>query len=631
MDIVFICDEEYAIPTAVAIKSIEETNKGKKSIYIVSPSLKEETKLFLKSLENNSTSINVLIYKKEVKEFAIQGLHVSPAAIIKFDLPHIFRDKNKILYLDSDILVRGDITPLFSIDIENNYAAVVKDFKPLTYKPSQLVKLNVLHTAYFNSGVMLLNLEKLRKDGIRDKLYKYRASGINYFMDQDALNVIFAENVKYLDLKWNTISSTVGAFNKDELAEYYHLGQIKSKSDIYDQAIIIHLTTKYKPWKFINVPYSSEWMSIYKKLKKTNDLIRTILDIPTRDKIFSGIRVRISSTDLGIKPKVIVNLTSFPERIKCVAQAIRSLQKQTIRVHKIILWLAKEQFANQELPETLTKLIGKDFEIRWCNEDLRPHKKYFYAFKEFSNSINITVDDDIYYDRSTIENLLISYIKYPYAISANRVHRMKIDKSGNILPYSTWDREFNKYHHPSMELFATGVGGVLYPPFIFDKKIALNIKTIIETCLDADDIWLKFNAIYTNTPVVLASEKFHLNFIENSQEVSLWKKNDTQKQNDIQLSKVRKFFESIDSDDKFQISMQSIVTASLNFIGTIQNQDQIKFDSTEDLKKEIEKYKEKINSLKNTTSYRLGRAITLIPRLIIKFLRSIKNKERRIK
>ena len=208
---------------------------------------------------------------------------------------------------------------------------------------------------------------------------------------------------------------------------------------------------------------------------------------------------------------------------------------------------------------------------------------------------------------------------------------MKIDKSGNILPYSTWDREFNKYHHPSMELFATGVGGVLYPPFIFDKKIALNIKTIIETCLDADDIWLKFNAIYTNTPVVLASEKFHLNFIENSQEVSLWKKNDTQKQNDIQLSKVRKFFESIDSDDKFQISMQSIVTASLNFIGTIQNQDQIKFDSTEDLKKEIEKYKEKINFLKNTTSYRLGRAITLIPRLIIKFLRSIKNKERRIK
>lgn len=631
MDIVFICDEEYAIPTAVAIKSIEETNNGKKSIYIVSPSLKEETKLFLKSLENNSTSINVLIYKKEVKEFAIQGLHVSPAAIIKFDLPHIFRNKNKILYLDSDILVRGDITPLFSIDIENNYAAVVKDFKPLTYKPSQLVKLNVFHTAYFNSGVMLLNLEKLRKDGIRDKLYKYRASGINYFMDQDALNVIFAENVKYLDLKWNTISSTVGAFNKDELAEYYNLGQIKSKSDIYDQAIIIHLTTKYKPWKFINVPYSSEWMSIYKKLKKTNDLIRTILDIPTRDKIFSGIRVRISSTDLGIKPKVIVNLTSFPERIKCVAQAIRSLQKQTIRVHKIILWLAKEQFANQELPETLTKLIGKDFEIRWCNEDLRPHKKYFYAFKEFSNSINITVDDDIYYDRSTIENLLISYIKYPYAISANRVHRMKIDKSGNILPYSTWDREFNKYHHPSMELFATGAGGVLYPPFIFDKKIALNIKTIIETCLDADDIWLKFNAIYTNTPVVLASEKFHLNFIENSQEVSLWKKNDTQKQNDIQLSKVRKFFESIDSDDKFKISMQSIVTASLNFIGTIQNQDQIKFDSTEDLKKEIEKYKEKINFLKNTTSYRLGRAITLIPRLIIKFLRSIKNKERRIK
>ena len=90
--------------------------------------------------------------------------------------------------------------------------------------------------------------------------------------------------------------------------------------------------------------------------------------------------------------------------------------------------------------------------------------------KSFQTVLTLLLTTTFYYDRSTIENLLISYIKYPYAISANRVHRMKIDKSGNILPYSIWDREFNKYHHPSMELFATGVGGVLYPPFIFDKK-----------------------------------------------------------------------------------------------------------------------------------------------------------------
>lgn len=46
MDIVFICDEEYAVPTAVAIQSIKETNKFKKTIYVISPSLEKIQKSY---------------------------------------------------------------------------------------------------------------------------------------------------------------------------------------------------------------------------------------------------------------------------------------------------------------------------------------------------------------------------------------------------------------------------------------------------------------------------------------------------------------------------------------------------------------------------------------------------------
>lgn len=620
MDIVFICDEEYAVPTAVAIQSIKETNKFKKTIYVISPSLEKNTKELLNSLKDENTNIQVIIYNKQVDgRFKIENLHVSPTALIKFDLPEIFKEKDKILYLDSDILVKKDLRDLYNIDLANEYAAVVKDYKPLTYKPSQLIKLNLTHKAYFNSGVMLLNLDKLRKDNIREKLYYYRKNGINYFMDQDALNVVFKENVKYIDLKYNVISSTIGAFNKKELESYYHLNNIDSKNDIYNQAIIIHLTTKYKPWKYVNVPYSTEWMALYKKICKYN-IKRDILDIKTREKIFSGIRVRISSRDLGIKQKVNINLTSYPARIDTIYKVIRSLQKQTIRVEKIILWLAKQQFLNGVLPKDLLNLQGKDFEIKWCPEDLRPHKKYYYAFLEFPDCINITVDDDLYYDRTTIESLLISYIEFPYAISANRVHEITFDEQGKINPYSKWKRAIQTTRYPSMNFFATGVGGVLYPPYLFTKDV-LDKDNICKYCIDADDVWLKFNEIISNIPVVLATDKFKLNFIENTQDVALWKKNDTEKGNDLQIEDVVSFL--ID-EKKINFLSSYLNLMAINTRLVLPNRTEIGNNSN-NISIE-QKHLKKIDFLKNTKSYRIGRAITFIPRLLIKKYKTVTSK-----
>lgn len=621
MDIVFICDEEYAIPTAVAIKSIEITNTSKKkNIYVISPGLKKETINLLNGLSNPLTSVQVRIYNvNNNQEFGIEGLHVSPAAIIKFDIAEIFKDKDKILYLDSDILVRKDLEELYSIDIDDCYAGVVKDYKPLTYNPSQLVKLNLTHEAYFNSGVMLLNLKKLREDNIRNKLYTYRAHGINYFMDQDALNVVFEEKVKYIDLKYNVISSTIGALNKDKLSSYYALGNIKSKNDIYNDAVIIHLTTKYKPWAYVNVPYSSEWMAIYKKMFKGR-LVRKILDIKTREKIFAGIRVRISSNDLGIKEKVFVNLTSFPARIKTVDQVIRSLQKQTIRVDKIVLWLAETQFPDHKLPDSLTRLIGEDFIIKWCDEDLRPHKKYYYAFKEQSDSINITVDDDIYYDRTTLESLLISYIEFPFAVSANRAHQITFNCNGKISPYSEWRRTVKFTRYPSLNLFATGVGGVLYPPNIFSKDI-FDIEGIKINCLDADDVWLKLHELASNVPVVLASENFKLNFVENSQEVALWKTNDKNHENDSQIQNSLKYLIEEKHIDNL-IQTIALMSAQCQ-IGERGSHAEDLMQSVRDVER---KYMKKIDFLKSTKSYKIGRMITYIPRLLIREYKSLRGR-----
>lgn len=609
--IVFITDENYVLPTIVAIKSIELSNPDlNANIFILTDKVTSKSR---QELEKCTTkNINIEIIENTQLSYSgleIKNLHVSTAAILKFELPNIFSQFDKILYLDSDILVLKPLTSVLELDIDQEYAAVVKDYKPMAYNPPQPKKLKVDHHAYFNSGVMLLNLKKMREDKITERLYKYRQTGINYFMDQDALNVVFKENVRYISLYYNVISSTVGAFKVNDLADYYELENIKSKNDIYKQAVIIHLTTKYKPWRFANVPFSTEWMSVYKKCNTTGVGQREILAISQRNKIFSGIRVRIRPRDLGIQSQVHVNLTSYPARIENVYRVIRSLQKQTIRVDKIILWLAKSEFPQLQdnLPKDLLSLIGADFDIKWCEDDLKPHKKYFYALKDFPDAVNITVDDDIYYQNDTIESLLISYLRFPYAVSANRAHRMIYYRTKGFAPYKNWQRDVKDCTNPSMELIPTGVGGVLYPPRIFDSNV-FDILKIKKCCLYADDLWLKIQEIMRGIPVISTPDKIKLNFIEDSQNTALWKSNDTNNQNDFQLREIineyKKEGMNLDSrfNDYFNRSVIYEESANIN-------------------KEQCEKIKSperKLGSLKSSKSYKIGRAITFLPRFLIK-------------
>ena len=96
---------------------------------------------------------------------------VSTAALFKFDLPNLLPDSiEKVLYLDGDIIVQGDLSELYSTDISDVYAGVVKDYRGLTLKGDFNERLKINHTAYFNSGVLLLNLSLLRNDNLPEKL-----------------------------------------------------------------------------------------------------------------------------------------------------------------------------------------------------------------------------------------------------------------------------------------------------------------------------------------------------------------------------------------------------------------------------------------------------------------------------
>ncbi len=263
---------------------------------------------------------------------------------------------------------------------------------------------------------------------------------------------------------------------------------------------------------------------------------------------------------------VTVSLTSYPARIKVVPEVIKSIFNQTVKPDRVLLWLAEEQFSEKEasLPAELRALKNQGLEIMWC-DDLRPHKKYFYTMQKYPDDIIITVDDDVKYKPDTIEKLLASYIKFPFAVSALRAHCITFDEHGCINPYRSWARSINTPHFPSHALMATGVSGVLYPPHCFGQE-AFNKDFIIENCLNADDLWLKTMELIHNIPVVLAAPSDGATTIEGSQTEALFKSNDREGGNDIQLRNILNSYDSYCGSrytltDRIRISSASFISS----------------------------------------------------------------------
>jgi len=233
----------------------------------------------------------------------------------------------------------------------------------------------------------------------------------------------------------------------------------------------------------------------------------------------------------------IVSLTSFPARINDIWITIETILRQSFKPDKIILWLGKDKFPDQEsIPTSLKNLLERGLSIEFV-EDIRSHTKYYYALKKYSGSNIITLDDDSYYPKNTLLQLYKLHKKHPQLICANRVHKITF-RDDVVKPYRHWTHNFKGDISPSHSLLQTGVNGVLYP------RQSLNIDvfeklTFQRLCYFADDIWLKIQALRNNTKIV-TGKGFNKDFItvSNSQRQKLVSGNVLSGGNDEQLKNV---------------------------------------------------------------------------------------------
>lgn len=247
-----------------------------------------------------------------------QSTHITVATYYRFLIPSIV-PCDKVLYLDCDILVCHDLHDLFETDITGCYMAAAVDPVQMRHWARRG---GISPYYYINAGILLINNQLWREENIQEKLFRYMEQPrypLDY-MDQDVLNDVLKEKIRYVSPAWNM---TEWVFRLCNLLDI----QLEQYEYRYTPKII-HYTGSVKPWhleadlsssfvqRYQDMWRGSPWRAEFRRMRRKRRLyrlkrwlfsIRTTPryynDIPAtlREVVFCGLPLYRLETSLGVE------------------------------------------------------------------------------------------------------------------------------------------------------------------------------------------------------------------------------------------------------------------------------------------------------------------------------------------
>ena len=156
-----------------------------------------------------------------VDERRVAGLPVhgyfTAAMWYRILLPDLLPESDRVLYLDADTLVLGDLAPLAALDLGDALVGAVTNVFEAWRGTEHTDRLGLDQASYFNSGVLLLNLRELRRSDAMGQLRRVVADrGPDLLWpDQDALNLVLGDRRVELDPRWNAMNALWTLENAD--------------------------------------------------------------------------------------------------------------------------------------------------------------------------------------------------------------------------------------------------------------------------------------------------------------------------------------------------------------------------------------------------------------------------------
>ncbi|MFF4270137.1 glycosyltransferase family 8 protein [Streptomyces sp. NPDC001536] len=256
--VVLAIDRGYVGPAIVTLRSLAD-HRGAEAphVWVLGHGLfKEDTRQLLDEADRLGLPLSIREVDQDLTQYDVQ-LHLSSAAWIRVLIPELCPELDRALYLDADLIVLRDLTPLLELQLGQSPLAAVQDYgipelgtAHLAEPPFDLSTVNP-RTKYFNSGVMVMNLPRWRELRLTERVLDFGRAASNRlrFADQDALNGVIAGDWTELDRRWNVLPLTeiMQVLPFDFLGEpYLSLEQVPA---LEEGAYIMHYATPLKPWQ----------------------------------------------------------------------------------------------------------------------------------------------------------------------------------------------------------------------------------------------------------------------------------------------------------------------------------------------------------------------------------------------
>lgn len=260
----FACDANYFPYALVAAASIVDNGTADHNYDVIilcdGPTPGQIAAFESWKIDKPNCAIRIFDIKRFLKHGCVQlhvDGHVSEAAYYRIFAPSLFLHYDKILYLDSDLVLLGDVAPLLAERLGENLLGACCDYNVSQSCLRNFEDCRYIHTLgvvpdeYFNSGVLLLNLRMMREENTEEKILSVmRGTPKPRWHDQDILNKALKGRVCFLDSRWNfhewMLDPEEGSQQWLHASEEFKKCVRNKREDVR----VLHYITAVKPWSW---------------------------------------------------------------------------------------------------------------------------------------------------------------------------------------------------------------------------------------------------------------------------------------------------------------------------------------------------------------------------------------------
>lgn len=293
--VVMATDENYVYPTIVALTSLfcnaKETTEYKVYILVSGEFREEKKELIQKSVQKyHMPNIEFVNMEHAYSDMHMHVAHITYASFYRLQIHTLFPELEKCIYLDVDVLVHGDLSEYYQIDITDYYIAGVKAagyYYPESKQEQMKKTLEIpVFDQYVNAGVLLMNLKKLREDGFEKRFAELLTRDFPSH-DQDILNCACYGKIKILPPIFNAMTKydlgNVDAYQREKCLSICYTEMEWEAA--CKNPIIVHYADKRKPWDDMTVFRADEWWMYARKSNLDGDCFQYFLPVIREQRI----------------------------------------------------------------------------------------------------------------------------------------------------------------------------------------------------------------------------------------------------------------------------------------------------------------------------------------------------------